>query len=250
MNYRYLVAVFAPLAFALPLILLGIGHGFLVPPALAGTVSLVPALAGSAAAGATAAASGAGEAALVAIKGSYYALLGWLVARPAGLAPAVRLLREFVGVPQGVKFVVDLRAELLALSARGAVGHRPANPSSAAVTADHLVNELPLSSAYTLLFAVHLSRKSEDGGITYARLPRERVIVAGPTACACCGGTRLSKLGEDITETLEVVPRQWKVIQTVREKFSCRDCEKIAQAPAPFHVVPRGWAGPSFLAML
>jgi len=29
-------------------------------------------------------------------------------------------------------------------------------------------------------------------------------------------------LGEDITETLEVIPRQWKVIQTVREKFSCR----------------------------
>jgi hypothetical protein len=42
-----------------------------------------------------------------------------------------------------------------------------------------------------------------------ARLPRERVIVPGSTACACCGGTRLSKLGEDVTETLEVVPRQW-----------------------------------------
>lgn len=39
-----------PLAFALPLILLGMGHGFLVPPALAGTVGLVPVLAGSAAA--------------------------------------------------------------------------------------------------------------------------------------------------------------------------------------------------------
>ena len=39
-----------PLAFALPLVLLGIGHGLLVPPALAGTVGLVPALAGSAAA--------------------------------------------------------------------------------------------------------------------------------------------------------------------------------------------------------
>jgi transposase len=60
----------------------------------------------------------------------------------------------------------------------------------------------------------------------------------------------LSKLGEDVTETLEVIPRQWKVIQTVREKFSCRDCEKIAQAPAPFHVIPRGWAGPSLLAMI
>jgi transposase len=81
-------------------------------------------------------------------------------------------------------------------------------------------------------------------------LPRERVVVGGPTACACCGGTRLRKLGEDVSETLEVVPRQWKVIQHVREKFSCRDCESIGQAPAPFHVVPRGWAGPSLLAMI
>jgi transposase len=81
-------------------------------------------------------------------------------------------------------------------------------------------------------------------------LPRERVIVPGPTACPCCGGARLSKLGEDVTETLEVIPRQWKVIQHVREKFSCRDCESINQAPAPFHVVPRGWAGPSLLAMI
>jgi len=81
-------------------------------------------------------------------------------------------------------------------------------------------------------------------------LPRERVIVPGPTACRCCGGTRLSKLGEDVTETLEVIPRRWKVIQHVREKFSCRDCETIDQAPAPFHVVPRGWAGPSLLAMI
>ncbi len=81
-------------------------------------------------------------------------------------------------------------------------------------------------------------------------LPRERIVVPGPAACACCGGTRLSKLGEDITETLEVVPRTWKVIQHVREKFSCRDCERISQPPAPFHVTPRGWAGPSLLAMI
>ena len=81
-------------------------------------------------------------------------------------------------------------------------------------------------------------------------LPRERVVVPAPCSCPACGGKRLSKLGEDVTETLEVIPRQWKVIQTVREKFSCRDCEAITQPPAPFHVVPRGWAGPSFLAML
>ncbi|MBV8338247.1 MAG: IS66 family transposase zinc-finger binding domain-containing protein [Alphaproteobacteria bacterium] len=50
-------------------------------------------------------------------------------------------------------------------------------------------------------------------------LPRERVVVPAPITCPCCGG-KLAKLGEDITETLEVVPRQWKVVQTVREKFT------------------------------
>jgi transposase len=81
-------------------------------------------------------------------------------------------------------------------------------------------------------------------------LPRERVVIAAPASCPCCGSAKLSKLGEDITETLEVIPRQWKVIQTVREKFSCRECEKITQPPAPFHVTPRGFAGPNLLAMI
>src|SRR5215470_4165752 len=81
-------------------------------------------------------------------------------------------------------------------------------------------------------------------------LPRERVVIPFPESCPCCGSKKLSKLGEDVTETLEVVPRQWKVIQTVREKFSCRDCETITQPPAPFHVTPRGFAGPNLLAMI
>ncbi|RIV86480.1 hypothetical protein D2V07_07030 [Aurantiacibacter zhengii] len=81
-------------------------------------------------------------------------------------------------------------------------------------------------------------------------LPRERVVIPSPVSCPCCGSDHLAKLGEDITETLEVIPRQWKVIQTVREKFACRACEKISQPPAPFHVTPRGMFGPGFLAML
>ena len=46
------------------------------------------------------------------------------------------------------------------------------------------------------------------------------------------------------------MPRQWKVIQTVREKFSCRSCEKITQPPAPFHPIARARAGASLLAMI
>src|ERR1700726_1241712 len=63
-------------------------------------------------------------------------------------------------------------------------------------------------------------------------LPRERVVVAAPACCPCCGSDRLSKLGEDITETLEVVPRQWKVIQTVRE-IACRACDRPAPGAVP-----------------
>ena len=81
-------------------------------------------------------------------------------------------------------------------------------------------------------------------------LPRERVVIPAPCACPACGGTRLSRIGEDVTETLEVIPRRWKVIQTVREKVACRDCDRISQPPAPFHVVARGWAGPGLLAMM
>ena len=69
-------------------------------------------------------------------------------------------------------------------------------------------------------------------------------------AGGCCGSQPLSKVGEDVTETLEVIPRQWKVIETVREKFTCRDCEKLSRPPAQFHAVPRGWAGPNLLAII
>src|SRR5436853_253204 len=83
-----------------------------------------------------------------------------------------------------------------------------------------------------------------------AHLPRRRVVHAAPTTCPCCGGAKLSKIGEDITETLDVVPRQWFVTEHVREKFSCRSCETISQPPAPFHAIARGYAGPSLLAMM
>jgi transposase len=78
-------------------------------------------------------------------------------------------------------------------------------------------------------------------------LPRQRVVIPGPTSCACCNG-RLRKLGEVVTESLERIPASWFVLQTVREKFSCAVCETIVETPAPFHAIPRGRAGPNLLA--
>jgi transposase len=83
-----------------------------------------------------------------------------------------------------------------------------------------------------------------------ADLARRRIVHPAPTVCPCCGSSKLSKLGEDVTETLDVVPRQWFVTEHVREKFSCRSCETISQPPAPFHAIARGFAGPSLLAMM
>jgi len=119
--------------------------------------------------------------------------------------------------------------------------------SESAATEDEIAAEKAVAKTTTV---ASFTRKRPARKPFPEHLPRERVVEPGPSACLCCGSNRLRKLGEDITETLESIPRQWKVIQHVREKFTCRDCEKISQAPAPFHVIARGWAGPSLLAMI
>lgn len=99
--------------------------------------------------------------------------VGWLYARLTRTKeprPAATL-SVWLALPLSVLLLATL-----ALCARGALGHRPANPATAAVTTDHLVNELPLSSLYTVMYAIYQSRKSEEGGITYAEMPEERVI--------------------------------------------------------------------------
>ena len=53
-------------------------------------------------------------------------------------------------------------------------------------------------------------------------LPRERVVIAAPDSCPCCGSAKLSKLGEDITETLEVIPPQAAVPQAVPRSSAAR----------------------------
>jgi len=116
-----------------------------------------------------------------------------------------------------------------------------ANAAEDAVATGGNTDKVAVVSSFT--------RRKPVRGALPAHLPRERVVVPGPTECPCCGGT-LSKLGETITETLESVPRQWKVIQTVREKLACRACETITQPPAPFHPIARGRAGPNLLAMI
>src|SRR5215472_5127928 len=78
-------------------------------------------------------------------------------------------------------------------------------------------------------------------------LPREEVVHPASCTCPSCGGG-LRKIGEDVTETLDYVPGRFKVIRHRREKFACRACETVVQAPAPYHPIARGRAGAGLLA--
>jgi transposase len=81
-------------------------------------------------------------------------------------------------------------------------------------------------------------------------LPRETVLHEPVFAC-CCGCTdpsRLTKLGEDVTEVLEKIPARLKVIRHIRPRYACRACEAVLQAPAPDLPIERGRPGPGLLA--
>jgi transposase len=75
----------------------------------------------------------------------------------------------------------------------------------AGATEDELAAESAV--AKTTIVAA-FTRKRPERNTFPEHLPRERVVIAPPAACDCCGGTRLRKLGEDLTRTLETIPRQ------------------------------------------
>ena len=80
-------------------------------------------------------------------------------------------------------------------------------------------------------------------------LPRvERVIEPARTQCPCgCG--EMAKIGEDVSERLDVIPAQFRVLVTRRPKYACRRClQAVVQAHAPEHVVPGGLPTELFIA--
>ena len=79
--------------------------------------------------------------------------------------------------------------------------------------------------------------------------PRERRELDPGASCPECGG-ELRVLGEDVSELIDLITAQLKVIEIARIKKSCRRCEKIVQEPAPSRPIPRSMAGPSLLAYI
>ena len=82
-----------------------------------------------------------------------------------------------------------------------------------------------------------------------AHLPRE-VVVHTPQAACGCGSclSQLRRIGEDVSEVLDYLPGQFKVIRHVRPKLACAHCDAIVQAAAPSRPIDRGLAGAGLLA--
>lgn len=82
-------------------------------------------------------------------------------------------------------------------------------------------------------------RRTNRGSLP-KHLPRiEEVIEPEETTCGC--GAERHVIGEDVSERLDVIPAQFRVIVTRRPKYACRSCENgIVQAPAPARLIPGG----------
>lgn len=113
--------------------------------------------------------------------------------------------------------------------------------------------ELALEDIETAMAAVHAEdeavdpspsrparqRKSNRGSLPKHLSRIEEVIEPEETTCAC--GTERHVIGEDISERLDIIPAQFRVIVTRRPKYACRSCEDgIVQAPAPARLIPGG----------
>ena len=77
--------------------------------------------------------------------------------------------------------------------------------------------------------------------------PRERREIDPGETCPDCGG-ELRVVGEDVSELLDMIAAQLKVIEIARVKKSCRRCERMVQNPAPSRPIPGSMAGPGLLA--
>jgi transposase len=89
--------------------------------------------------------------------------------------------------------------------------------------------------------AERTARRRTNRGALAAHLPRiESVVDIEAHTCPCCSGF-LHRIGEDVSERLDVVPSQWRVVVIRRPRYGCRRCEDVVvQAPAPARLIEGG----------
>ena len=84
-------------------------------------------------------------------------------------------------------------------------------------------------------------KRRTNRGALPAHLPRiETIVDIEDKTCPCCNGV-LHRIGEDVSERLDVVPAQFRVLVMRRPKYACRVCESgVVQSPAPARLIEGG----------
>jgi len=84
------------------------------------------------------------------------------------------------------------------------------------------------------------AKRRRNRGSLPAHLPRiEMVADIDGHVCPCCQNA-LHRIGEDVSERLDIIPAQFRVLVVRRPKYACRACENVMQAPAPARLIEGG----------
>ena len=138
------------------------------------------------------------------------------------------------------RVIEQLELALEEAQAAGAEAAAPAAPTGAVTEPDPLAEGAASSQPEP---AAKKKRRTLP-----PELPRRDVVHTPPDTCKTCGGNDLRTVGESVTEVLEYIPGRFEVVRHVRPSCSCRKCEAMMQTPMPELPIPRGMAGPGFLA--
>ena len=123
----------------------------------------------------------------------------------------------------------------------------------------HLFNEAEAEAkeeAVEEIQVIQYERKKGGRRALPANLPRIEEVHDIPEEEKICGcGCRLSRIGEEVTEELDIVPKQCRVVRHIRPKYACRQCEGVESdkgavqiAPAPVQLLPKTIATAGLLA--
>jgi transposase len=84
-------------------------------------------------------------------------------------------------------------------------------------------------------------KRRTNRGALPPHLPRiETIVDLDDKACPCCKSP-LHRIGEDVSEKLDIVPAQFRVLVVRRPKYACRACEDVVvQSPAPARLIDGG----------
>ena len=113
--------------------------------------------------------------------------------------------------------------------------------------------ELALEDLETAIATIHAEEEAEDRaakrpakpraanrGSLPKHLPRVEEVIEPDSLTCACGGC-LHCIGEDVSDRLDIIPAQFRVIVTRRPKSACRACtDGVFQAPAPARLIPGG----------